>query len=69
MHLKTLLSESKIEQIAINALGSHYFDCQDVCSVLHKEIEERRKNGGQTGSLDALLNVLPGLTEAAKEQY
>ena len=69
MNLKTLLKESPIEQIVVNALGSHYFDCQDVCHVLHNEIEERQKNGGQTGSLDALLNILPALTEAAKEQY
>ena len=69
MHLETILNESPIEQIVVNALGSHYFDCQDVCQVLHNEIEERRKNGGQTGSIDALLNILPALTEAAKEQY
>lgn len=63
MNLETILKESPIEQIVVNALGSHYFDCQDVCQVLHNEIQKRRTLI-QNGSLKT--SQLDGLRQATK---
>lgn len=52
-----------------NALGSPHFDPNQVIEVLAKEVARIRQEGGNPGSLIALANVLPEITEEAKKRY
>lgn len=53
----------------INALGSPNFDPDQVVEVLAKEAERIRQEGGNPGSLIALANILPEISEEAKKRY
>jgi len=52
-----------------NALGSPHFDQDQVIEVLHREAERIKQEGGNPGSLIALANILPEITEEAKKRY
>lgn len=52
-----------------NALGSPHFDPEQVIEVLHREAEDIKNEGGNPGSLIALANLLPEITNEAKQRY
>ena len=52
-----------------NAIGSPHFDPDQVIEMLTKEADRIRQEGGDPGSLIALANILPEITEEAKKRY
>ncbi len=60
---------NQLSETIINALGSPHFDPDQVLEVLAKEAERIRQDGGNPGSLIALANILPEITEEAKKRY
>jgi hypothetical protein len=63
------MTNSDLSETIINALGSPHFDPDQVLEVLAKEAERIRQDGGNPGSLIALANILPEITEEAKKRY
>lgn len=52
-----------------NALGSPNFNADQVIEALAKEADRIRKEGGNPGSLIAVANLLPEVTDEAKKRY
>lgn len=52
-----------------NALGSEHFNPDQVVEVLAREAANMQARGENPGSLWAVANLLPELTEQARQQY
>ena len=63
------MKNSDLINTLTNALGSPHFDPNQVIEVLHREAERIKQEGGNPGSLIALANILPEITEEAKKRY
>lgn len=53
----------------VNAFGNEHFDLAEVLEVLSESIEQRKADGKKTGSLLALINILPEIEDEAKKRY
>lgn len=53
----------------VNALGSPHFDPNPVIEALAKAADQMRERGENPGSLIAVANLLPEITEEAKKRY
>ena len=60
--------ETLIDHI-VNALGSDHFNVDAVMQSLHEKIDQMQQNKENTGSMLALINILPEITEEAKKRY
>lgn len=63
------MSNHELVEHITNALGSPHFDPDQVIAVLAKEADRIQQEGGNPGSLIALANILPEITEEAKKRY
>ena len=53
----------------INAFGSHHFNSSEVIEALHEAADRLKQEGKQTGSILAVMNVLPEIEQEAKRRY
>ena len=53
----------------VNALGSPHFDPNPVIEALAKAAAEMRERGENPGSLIAVANLLPEISQEAKRRY
>ena len=60
---------TNIENEVINAFGSDHFDADTLLMFLRSLELQMMERGENTGSLRAVMNVLPGLVEQAKKVY
>ena len=52
-----------------NALGNPHFDADKVQEQLKEQIDRMNEREENTGSLIALANILPEITEECKKRY
>ena len=52
-----------------NAIGNPNFNLDSALQSLHEKIKDMESKGENTGSLNALINVLPEVTEECKKLY
>lgn len=60
---------SDLANEVINALGNEHFNPDEVVEVLAMVAKEWQEQGKNPGSLWAVANLLPGITETAKKLY
>lgn len=53
----------------INAIGSEYFNPDDVINALKEQADAMKERGENPGSLWALANALPEIADEAKKRY
>lgn len=63
------MKNADLINVLVNALGSPHFDPDQVIEVLAKEADRIRQEGGNSGSLIAIANILPEITAEAKKRY
>lgn len=61
--------ETQLIDAVVNAIGNPQFVAQDVTDALMMAKEAFEKEGRHTGSLIAILNILPVVDELAKQIY
>ena len=63
------MKSSDLINAITNALGSQHFDPDQVIEVLAREADRIREEGGNPGSLIAVANLLPEISDEAKKRY
>jgi len=53
----------------VNAFGSPHFSAEEVIEALHETINQLQEKNKNTGSLLALINILPEIEEECKSRY
>lgn len=63
------MSNNDLANALTNALGSPHFDPETVIRALAEKVQEMQAKGENPGSLIALANILPEISEEAKKRY
>lgn len=63
------MSNHDLANSLTNALGGEYFNPDTVIEALAKQAAEMQAAGQHPGSLWAVANILPEITEEARKRY
>lgn len=63
------MSNDDLVNAITNALGNPHFDADKVIEALAQQAKEMQERGENPGSLLTIANILPEITQEAKERY